>query len=218
MRHATATAADVRAVATAFALTWLNPHVYLDTVLLLGSIANQHGDVGRWWFAAGAAVASVLWFVGLGYGARRAHRLLSSRALVAGAGRADRPDHAGDRPDAGHVLRRHRGEVSTSSTDVGRACRDPVEKRLSVDAHAVDAQCLGDGLEVGRPAARAVAAAARGETDGGGAGEQRAAAVTGLGADVGADQAADAALGVVHRRVQAPARCRRGRRWCCRCG
>ena len=68
-----------RAVTTAFALTWLNPHVYLDTVLLLGSIANQHGDVGRWWFALGAAIASALWFVGLGYGARRAHRLLSSR-------------------------------------------------------------------------------------------------------------------------------------------
>jgi L-lysine exporter family protein LysE/ArgO len=67
-----------RAVATAFALTWLNPHVYLDTVLLLGSIANQHGDVGRWWFAVGAALGSAVWFTALGYGARRAHRLLSS--------------------------------------------------------------------------------------------------------------------------------------------
>ena len=67
-----------RAVLTALALTWLNPHVYLDTVLLLGSIANQHGDDGRWWFALGAAVGSAIWFVGLGYGARRAHRLLSS--------------------------------------------------------------------------------------------------------------------------------------------
>jgi L-lysine exporter family protein LysE/ArgO len=66
------------AVVTALALTWLNPHVYLDTVLLLGSIANQHGDVGRWWFALGAALGSAIWFVGLGYGARRAHRLLSS--------------------------------------------------------------------------------------------------------------------------------------------
>jgi L-lysine exporter family protein LysE/ArgO len=66
------------AVTMAFALTWLNPHVYLDTVLLLGSIANQHGDVGRWWFALGAAVASALWFAGLGYGGRRAHRLLAS--------------------------------------------------------------------------------------------------------------------------------------------
>ena len=61
----------------ALALTWLNPHVYLDTVLLLGSIANQEGSVGRWWFAAGACVASALWFCGLGYGARKAGRLLS---------------------------------------------------------------------------------------------------------------------------------------------
>ncbi|WP_028651613.1 LysE/ArgO family amino acid transporter [Nocardioides halotolerans] len=52
------------------ALTWLNPHVYLDTVLLVGSIANTHGHGGRWWFAAGASVASVLWFGGLGFGAR----------------------------------------------------------------------------------------------------------------------------------------------------
>ncbi len=65
------------AVVTALALTWLNPHVYLDTVLLLGSIANQHGAEGRWWFGAGAVVGSVLWFVGLGYGARRASGLLS---------------------------------------------------------------------------------------------------------------------------------------------
>jgi L-lysine exporter family protein LysE/ArgO len=52
------------------ALTWLNPHVYLDTVVLLGSIANTHGPAGRWWFAAGCCVASTLWFAGLGYGAR----------------------------------------------------------------------------------------------------------------------------------------------------
>ena len=57
------------AVLTAAALTWLNPHVYLDTVLLLGSVANTHGDE-RWWFAAGAGAASLLWFSGLGYGAR----------------------------------------------------------------------------------------------------------------------------------------------------
>ena len=69
---------SVRAAAvTAMALTWLNPHVYLDTVLLLGSIANQHGD-GRWWFGAGAALASLLWFTTLGYGARLAHGLLAS--------------------------------------------------------------------------------------------------------------------------------------------
>lgn len=57
-------------LATALALTFLNPHVYLDTVVFLGSIANQYGDAGRWWFALGAATASVGWFTGLGYGAR----------------------------------------------------------------------------------------------------------------------------------------------------
>ena len=59
------------------ALTWLNPHVYLDTVLLVGSIANTHGHTGRWWFAAGASMASVLWFSGLGFGARLASPLLA---------------------------------------------------------------------------------------------------------------------------------------------
>ncbi|PJI94556.1 LysE/ArgO family amino acid transporter [Luteimicrobium subarcticum] len=56
-------------VVTTLALTWLNPHVYLDTVLLLGSVAAGHGGQ-RWAFAAGAGCASVVWFVGLGYGAR----------------------------------------------------------------------------------------------------------------------------------------------------
>ncbi|MDK3258822.1 LysE family transporter [Blastococcus capsensis] len=56
-------------VVTCLALTWLNPHVYLDTVLLLGSVADSLG-AGRWWFGAGAALGSVLWFSALGYGAR----------------------------------------------------------------------------------------------------------------------------------------------------
>ena len=68
-------------VARAVALTWLNPHVYLDTVLLLGSIAGTHGQPGRWWFALGACAASLAWFAGLGYGARlAAPRLASPRA------------------------------------------------------------------------------------------------------------------------------------------
>jgi L-lysine exporter family protein LysE/ArgO len=62
----------------ALALTWLNPHVYLDTVLLLGSIANSRGPSGRWWFAVGACLASVLWFTGLGFGARFAAPLLTT--------------------------------------------------------------------------------------------------------------------------------------------
>lgn len=56
-------------ITTALALTWLNPHVYLDTVVLLGSIASTHGE-HRWWFAVGAGVASILWFTALGVGAR----------------------------------------------------------------------------------------------------------------------------------------------------
>lgn len=51
------------------AFTLLNPHVYLDTVLLVGSVGAQMGEA-RWWFATGAASASVLWFTALGYGAR----------------------------------------------------------------------------------------------------------------------------------------------------
>ena len=56
-------------VLTALALTYLNPHVYLDTVLLLGSIAQKHPH--RWLFGLGAAAASAVWFAGLGLGARR---------------------------------------------------------------------------------------------------------------------------------------------------
>ena len=55
---------------TCLALTFLNPHVYLDTVVLLGTLANQQGQA-RWLFAAGAAAASAVWFFGLGFGARR---------------------------------------------------------------------------------------------------------------------------------------------------
>jgi L-lysine exporter family protein LysE/ArgO len=55
--------------ATCLALTWLNPHVYLDTVLLLGTVANTHGEA-RWAFGAGAGLGSILWFSALGFGAR----------------------------------------------------------------------------------------------------------------------------------------------------
>lgn len=55
---------------TLFALTFLNPHVYLDTVILLGSIGAQFPIEDRVFFAIGAMSASVLWFFGLCYGAR----------------------------------------------------------------------------------------------------------------------------------------------------
>ncbi|WP_347060686.1 LysE family transporter [Blastococcus sp. HT6-30] len=56
-------------VGTCLALTWLNAHVHLDTVLLLGSMASTYG-AHRWHFAGGAALGSVLWFAVLGDGAR----------------------------------------------------------------------------------------------------------------------------------------------------
>jgi len=57
------------ALLTCLALTWLNPHVYLDTVILIGTIASQYGD-NTSWFGMGAVVASFVFFVALGYGAR----------------------------------------------------------------------------------------------------------------------------------------------------
>ncbi len=66
-------------LATSAALTFLNPHVYLDTVLLLGALAQQAGPA-RWQFAAGAAAASALWFTALGFGAGRL-RPLFARAV-----------------------------------------------------------------------------------------------------------------------------------------
>jgi len=56
--------------------TFLNPHVYLDTVILLGSIANQFTDQ-RWYFALGASTASVTWFTTIGYGARAASKFMT---------------------------------------------------------------------------------------------------------------------------------------------
>lgn len=58
------------ALAQAAAFTLLNPHVYLDTVLLVGSIGAQQPGPLRGWFVAGASAASALWFTGLGFGAR----------------------------------------------------------------------------------------------------------------------------------------------------
>jgi L-lysine exporter family protein LysE/ArgO len=57
-------------LAQAAAFTLLNPHVYLDTVLLVGSIGAQQPAALRIWFVAGATTASLLWFGSLGFGAR----------------------------------------------------------------------------------------------------------------------------------------------------
>jgi len=56
--------------------TYLNPHVYLDTVLLLGSIGNQY-QPNQWWFAIGASIGSLVWFSALGFGARTAAPIMS---------------------------------------------------------------------------------------------------------------------------------------------
>jgi L-lysine exporter family protein LysE/ArgO len=62
---------------TCAALTFLNPHVYLDTVVLLGTLANEHREQ-RWLFGIGAVTASAVWFVSLGLGARRLAGLFAS--------------------------------------------------------------------------------------------------------------------------------------------
>ena len=64
-------------VGATLAITWLNPHVYLDTVFLLGSVAATHGAT-RWWFAAGAMAASFAWFFALALGSRHLGRWLST--------------------------------------------------------------------------------------------------------------------------------------------
>lgn len=67
-------------VLTTLALTWLNPHVYLDTVMLLGSVANQQDGIDRWWWALGAITASFTWFFLLGFGARALKPLFAKPA------------------------------------------------------------------------------------------------------------------------------------------
>lgn len=60
-----------QAMLTCLAVTWLNPHVYLDTVLLLGGIAGKYALPERTSFAVGAMLASCCWFYSLGYGAAK---------------------------------------------------------------------------------------------------------------------------------------------------
>lgn len=72
-----------RTLAVCLALTWLNPHVYIDTLLLLGSASATFGDA-RWLFAAGATCASFVFFFGLGYGARQLRGLFARPAVWQG--------------------------------------------------------------------------------------------------------------------------------------
>ncbi|WP_394778905.1 LysE/ArgO family amino acid transporter [Undibacterium sp.] len=59
-----------QALLAVLAVTLLNPHVYLDTVVLLGAVGGQQPGQGKWWFALGAISTAVPWFCALGYGAR----------------------------------------------------------------------------------------------------------------------------------------------------
>lgn len=64
------------AVAACLAFTWLNPAVYLDTIVLAGSVAHTQAP-RQWWFGAGAAIASVVWFAALAAAAWKAHAQLT---------------------------------------------------------------------------------------------------------------------------------------------
>ncbi len=65
-----------RVIAATLGFTWLNPAVYLDTLVLLGTVASSH-PASRWWFGAGAATASVTWFIALGGAAQLLAPILS---------------------------------------------------------------------------------------------------------------------------------------------
>jgi len=80
-----------KALLTCLLLTWANPHVYLDTVVLLGSVAAQFGEF-NWYFGSGAMTASFVFFFALGYGASQLRGIFTSpgswRALDAFVGSA----------------------------------------------------------------------------------------------------------------------------------
>ena len=65
-----------KVVSTVLAMSLLNPHVYLDTVIFVGGVGNTFGD-NRWFFAFGAMLASLVWFTSIGYGAKAASRFMS---------------------------------------------------------------------------------------------------------------------------------------------
>ena len=66
--------AMIAAIGGMLAFTWLNPHAYLDSVVVLGTLANSHGDTLRWSFAVGAFAAAVVWFNLVGFGGKALRR------------------------------------------------------------------------------------------------------------------------------------------------
>lgn len=65
-----------KVITTVLAMSLLNPHVYLDTVIFVGGVGNTFGE-NRWLFAYGAMLASLVWFTSIGYGAKAASRFMS---------------------------------------------------------------------------------------------------------------------------------------------
>jgi L-lysine exporter family protein LysE/ArgO len=65
-----------KVITTVLAMSLLNPHVYLDTVIFVGGVGNTFGE-NRWSFALGAMLASLIWFTSIGYGAKAASRFMS---------------------------------------------------------------------------------------------------------------------------------------------
>jgi L-lysine exporter family protein LysE/ArgO len=65
------------ALGTVAAFTWLNPHVYLDTCVMIGSLSQRFGE-DKWVFALGATIGSWLWFFSLGFGARLLRPMLAN--------------------------------------------------------------------------------------------------------------------------------------------
>ncbi|MDE2428879.1 MAG: amino acid transporter [Burkholderiales bacterium] len=59
-----------QALAAVLGVTLLNPHVYLDTVILLGAVGGQQAGTGKFWFGLGAIANATIWYLALGYGAR----------------------------------------------------------------------------------------------------------------------------------------------------
>jgi L-lysine exporter family protein LysE/ArgO len=73
-----------KALATALAFSWLNPHAWLDTAVLIGSASTAYTAPHHLWFGAGAALGSILWFIALGYGASALSRHLSKPGVWRG--------------------------------------------------------------------------------------------------------------------------------------
>ena len=65
-----------KVITTVLAMSLLNPHVYLDTVIFVGGVGNTFGE-NRWSFALGAMLASLVWFTSIGYGAKAASKFMS---------------------------------------------------------------------------------------------------------------------------------------------